>query len=116
MLLFVNILILHQLLVFTGFQPNGQAPISSTDKPFTQQIQAISIDVPQFTPPRRLRTDEIPHVVNDCRILQGMLWKLVGFLSNIEALKCLCFRVTELITNQLITHLMVIDIHSHEYM
>ncbi|KAF2296970.1 hypothetical protein GH714_013816 [Hevea brasiliensis] len=59
------------------FQPNGQAPISSTDKPFTQQIQAISIDVPHFTPPRRLRTDEIPDVVNDCRILQGMLWKLV---------------------------------------
>ncbi|KAJ9167316.1 hypothetical protein P3X46_021980 [Hevea brasiliensis] len=52
----------------SGFQPNGQAPISSTDKPLAQQIQAIGIDVPQFTPPRRLRTDEIPHVVNDFRI------------------------------------------------
>ncbi|XP_065847155.1 putative 12-oxophytodienoate reductase 11 [Euphorbia lathyris] len=43
-----------------GFQPNGQAPISSTDKPFT--------DAGDFTPPRRLQTDEIPQIVNDFRI------------------------------------------------
>ncbi|XP_054793007.1 putative 12-oxophytodienoate reductase 11 isoform X1 [Prosopis cineraria] len=44
----------------TGFQPNGQAPISSTDKGMT--------DLSRFTPPRRLRTDEIPQIVNDFRL------------------------------------------------
>ncbi|KAJ9129324.1 hypothetical protein P3X46_033877 [Hevea brasiliensis] len=52
----------------SGFQPNGQAPISSTDKPLTPQIRFDDTDVVQFTPPRRLRTDEIPQVVNDFRI------------------------------------------------
>ncbi|XP_059451904.1 12-oxophytodienoate reductase 1-like [Corylus avellana] len=46
------------------FQPNGQAPISSTDKPLTVE----GIDGAHFTPPRRLRTDEIPQIVNDFRI------------------------------------------------
>ncbi|XP_059452160.1 12-oxophytodienoate reductase 2-like [Corylus avellana] len=44
------------------FQPNRQAPISSTDKPMTP------IDGSQPTPPRRLRTDEIPQIVNDFRV------------------------------------------------
>lgn len=52
----------------TGYQPNGQAPISSTDKPLTPQIQSNGIDVAQFSPPRRLDTDEIPSVVNDFRL------------------------------------------------
>ncbi|KAJ0025858.1 hypothetical protein Pint_07485 [Pistacia integerrima] len=51
-----------------GFQPNGQAPISSTDKPLTPQIQANGFGVAQFTPPRRLQTDEIPQIVNDFRV------------------------------------------------
>ncbi|XP_007023452.2 PREDICTED: putative 12-oxophytodienoate reductase 11 [Theobroma cacao] len=51
-----------------GFQPNGQAPISSTDKSLTPQIRANGVDVAQFSPPRRLRTDEIPQIVNDFRI------------------------------------------------
>ncbi|KAK0575767.1 hypothetical protein LWI29_031997 [Acer saccharum] len=51
-----------------GFQPNGQAPISCTDKPLTPQIQSNGIDVAQFTPPRWLRTDEIPQIVNDFRL------------------------------------------------
>ncbi|KAJ0025861.1 hypothetical protein Pint_07486 [Pistacia integerrima] len=49
-----------------GLQPNGQAPISSTDKALTPQ--ANGVDVAQFTPPRRLRTDEIPQIVNDFRV------------------------------------------------
>ncbi|KAH0746081.1 hypothetical protein KY285_007738 [Solanum tuberosum] len=49
----------------TGFQPNGQDPISCTDKPLTPQI---GLDVAEFTPPRRLTTDEIPHIVNDFRL------------------------------------------------
>ena len=52
----------------TDFQPNGQAPISSTDKALTPQIRSNGIDVAQFTPPRRLRTDEIPQIVNDFRV------------------------------------------------
>ncbi|KAL6316268.1 hypothetical protein AAG906_017898 [Vitis piasezkii] len=47
-----------------GFQPNGQAPISCTDKPLTSN----GIDVDQFSPPRRLTTDEIPQVVKDFRL------------------------------------------------
>lgn len=50
-----------------GFQPNGQAPISCTDKPLTPQLRSNGIDVAQFSPPRRLRTDEVSQVVNDFR-------------------------------------------------
>ncbi|KAL1355532.1 hypothetical protein AAHE18_05G120600 [Arachis hypogaea] len=49
-------------------QPNGEAPISSTDKPLTPQIRSNGIDVAQFTPPRRLKTEEIPLIVNDFRL------------------------------------------------
>nr|WCQ76799.1 OPR3-5 [Salvia miltiorrhiza] len=52
----------------TGFQPNGQAPISSTDKELTPQIRANGVDVAQFSPPRRLTTEEIPQIVNDFRL------------------------------------------------
>ena len=50
-----------------GFQPNGQAPISSTDKPLTPKKRANGIDEDEFSPPRRLETDEIPKIVNDFR-------------------------------------------------
>lgn len=53
---------------FSGFQPNGQAPISSTDKPITPQLRANGIDLSEFSPPRRLRVDEIPQIVNDFRV------------------------------------------------
>ncbi|KAL1195343.1 putative 12-oxophytodienoate reductase-like protein 1 [Cardamine amara subsp. amara] len=43
-------------------QPNGEAPISSTDKPLTADSSN------QFSPPRRLTTDEIPTIVNDFRL------------------------------------------------
>nr|XP_043624336.1 12-oxophytodienoate reductase 1-like [Erigeron canadensis] len=43
----------------TKFQPNGQAPVSSTDKGLPYET---------FTPPRRLMTEEIPLVVNDYRL------------------------------------------------
>ncbi|XP_050378495.1 putative 12-oxophytodienoate reductase 11 [Argentina anserina] len=52
----------------SGFQPNGQAPISSNDKPLTPEIHSNGIGVAQFTPPRQLRTDEIPEIVNDFRL------------------------------------------------
>ena len=43
-------------------QPNGDAPISSTDKPLAEDSSN------EFTPPRRLRIDEILNVVNDFRL------------------------------------------------
>ncbi|MED6128492.1 12-oxophytodienoate reductase 1, partial [Stylosanthes scabra] len=52
----------------TIYQPNGQAPISSTNKPLTPQIRSNGIDVAQFTPPRRIKTEEIPLIVNDFRL------------------------------------------------
>ncbi|KAH9611927.1 hypothetical protein KSS87_014545 [Heliosperma pusillum] len=50
------------------FQPNGQAPISCTNKFVTPQILSDGTAVKQFSPPRRLTTDEIPSVVNDFRL------------------------------------------------
>ncbi|KAL8485833.1 hypothetical protein ACS0TY_027936 [Phlomoides rotata] len=49
-------------------QPNGQAPISSTDKEITSLIRSYDLDTPLFSPPRRLRIEEIPEIVNDYRI------------------------------------------------
>ncbi|KAD6796638.1 hypothetical protein E3N88_07534 [Mikania micrantha] len=46
-----------------GFQPNGEAPISPTDKGVTP-----GVDGGDWSPPRRLRTDEIPALVNDFRL------------------------------------------------
>lgn len=49
------------------FQPNGQAPISSTDKQVPPQVSQDG-HVSTFAVPRRLETTEIPQVVNDFRI------------------------------------------------
>lgn len=45
-----------------GFQPNGQAPISCTDKPISPTLQT------GFSTPRRLETEEIPLIVDDFRL------------------------------------------------
>ncbi|XP_043721685.1 putative 12-oxophytodienoate reductase 11 isoform X2 [Telopea speciosissima] len=52
----------------SDLQPNGQAPISSTDKPPKPLVLAGSDEVTELTPPRRLKTHEIPQIVNDFRI------------------------------------------------
>ncbi|KAJ4713756.1 12-oxophytodienoate reductase [Melia azedarach] len=49
------------------FQPNGEAPVSSSDKPLKYQPNG-GFDPADFTPPRRLTTDEIPLIVNEFRI------------------------------------------------
>ncbi|XP_043721698.1 putative 12-oxophytodienoate reductase 11 isoform X13 [Telopea speciosissima] len=51
----------------SDLQPNGQAPISSTDKPPKLLVLSSDADVTEFTPPRRLKTHEIPQIVNDFR-------------------------------------------------
>ena len=56
------------MIIHADFQPNGQAPISSTDKALIPQIRSNGFDVAEFSAPRRLRTDEIPLVVNDFRL------------------------------------------------
>jgi hypothetical protein len=54
-------------LLFVDFQPNRQAPISSTDKPITPlTLQDGTIEA--FSPPRSLATDEIPKIVDDFRL------------------------------------------------
>ncbi|ONK73022.1 uncharacterized protein A4U43_C04F26290 [Asparagus officinalis] len=45
--------------VFNVGQPNGRVPIGCSDKAIQQE---------GFFPPRRLRTDEIPQIVNDFRL------------------------------------------------
>nr|GEY31760.1 putative 12-oxophytodienoate reductase 11 [Tanacetum cinerariifolium] len=46
-----------------GLQPNGQVPISSTDK----ELMTPHPFGGNWSPPRQLRTDEIPGVINDHR-------------------------------------------------
>ncbi|KAK1403699.1 12-oxophytodienoate reductase 11 [Heracleum sosnowskyi] len=47
----------------TGFQPNGQAPISCTDKPISPSNDGF-----HYSPPRRLGTEEIPQIIDDFRL------------------------------------------------
>ncbi|MQL99929.1 hypothetical protein Taro_032657 [Colocasia esculenta] len=51
-----------------GFQPNGQAPISCTDKPLAPQVRANGLDIAEFSIPRHLTTEEIPLIVDDFRV------------------------------------------------
>ncbi|KAL4304527.1 hypothetical protein GQ457_10G022560 [Hibiscus cannabinus] len=46
-----------------ALQPDGEAPISSTSKGITP-----GLDGRDWSPPRRLSTDEIPNIVNDYRL------------------------------------------------
>ncbi|KAJ7957980.1 12-oxophytodienoate reductase-like protein [Quillaja saponaria] len=50
------------------YQPNGQPPISSTDKPISAEYQIDGTSAADYPPPRRLRIDEISELVNDFRI------------------------------------------------
>lgn len=59
-----SVLALYIIFLHSLDQPNGEAPVSSTNKPLTCK----NIYGGQFTPPRRLRTDEIPAIVNDFRV------------------------------------------------
>ncbi|KAK8928747.1 putative 12-oxophytodienoate reductase 5 [Platanthera zijinensis] len=50
-----------------GYQPNGQAPISSSEKQVSPQPQHDG-SVSLYSTPRQLGIDEIPHIVNDFRL------------------------------------------------
>ena len=68
MFLFINlskkkgILLPSNSLCGAAFQPNGEAPISCTDKGITPGLEGQD-----WSAPRRLRTDEITNIVNDFR-------------------------------------------------
>ncbi|XP_065880576.1 12-oxophytodienoate reductase 1-like [Euphorbia lathyris] len=51
-----------------SFQPNGQPPISSTDKPLVSEVSIGGTVSPEYSPPRQLKTEEIPEIVNNFRI------------------------------------------------
>ncbi|KAJ6798418.1 putative 12-oxophytodienoate reductase 5 [Iris pallida] len=51
----------------TSFQPNGQAPVSSTDRGIPPQTKHDGT-VAEYSAPRRLRTEEIPQIVEDFRL------------------------------------------------
>ncbi|PKA51718.1 12-oxophytodienoate reductase 1 [Apostasia shenzhenica] len=51
-----------------GYQPNGQAPISSTDKEVSPRRRQHDGSVVTYSQPRRLRIDEIPQIINDFRL------------------------------------------------
>ncbi|KAL6316194.1 hypothetical protein AAG906_017741 [Vitis piasezkii] len=67
-LLIVEATIVSDTAQGTDFQPNEQTPISSIDKPLTQQVQSDGVDGAHFSAPQRLTTNEIPQVVNDFRL------------------------------------------------
>ena len=48
----------------SGLQPNGQAPVSPTDKAVISPNPYVGDN---WSPPSRLRTDEIPGIINDFR-------------------------------------------------
>ncbi|KAL6874418.1 hypothetical protein ACP4OV_013438 [Aristida adscensionis] len=50
------------------FQPNGQAPVSSTDRAVSPKESVDGLSVKTYTMPRRLPADEIPAVVGDFRV------------------------------------------------
>jgi len=50
------------------FQPNGQAPVSSTDRPIAPAKSEDGLSVTTYPVPRRLAAEEIPAVVDDFRI------------------------------------------------
>ncbi|KAJ4851323.1 12-oxophytodienoate reductase 2 [Turnera subulata] len=50
------------------FQPNGQAPISSTDKPIASKVHIDGSTPAEFPTPRRISTEEIPQIVQDFRV------------------------------------------------
>ena len=86
--------------MFTDFQPNGQAPVSSTSKKLNPLPHANTEESPKFSPPRRLSTDEIPQVVNEYRLAARNVMEAGKFLplsklqkttvNNFNSLKLLC--------------------------
>eukprot|EP00253_Pinus_taeda_P008939 PITA_08939 len=51
------------------YQPNGQAPVSSTDRKLSGQLALPNgKDLANYSPPRALKTEEIQQIINDFRL------------------------------------------------
>jgi len=51
------------------YQPNGQAPVSSSDRKISAQLVLPNRkDVADYSTPRPLKTEEIPQIINDFRL------------------------------------------------
>ena len=51
------------------YQPNGQDPVSSIDRKISGQIVSPnSKDLADYSPPRALKIEEIPQIINDFRL------------------------------------------------
>ncbi|KAE8680352.1 12-oxophytodienoate reductase 2 [Hibiscus syriacus] len=55
------------LIDHVGFQPDGQPPISCTDKPIRDKTHIDGVTEASFPAPRRLTTHEVTQVANDFR-------------------------------------------------
>ena len=66
------------------FQPNGQAPVSSTDRPIAPAKSEDGLSVTTYPVPRRLAAEEIPAVVNDFRIAARKAIKPVSDRSMVK--------------------------------
>ena len=96
--IYVFNLTIYEIFGKIGYQPNGQAPISSTDQPAPPHTNHEGV-VEEYSPPRRLRTDEIPQIVNDFRL---------AAMNAIEAGKFLLQHIRVRIQNQIILPMIVV--------
>lgn len=94
---------------FSEFQPNGQAPISSTDKQVTPQVGHDG-QVLEFAPPRRLKTEEIPNIVDDFRIAaRNAIEAGNKYNSDISAVNMLCIDNVEILLQLLVRSVATIE-------
>ncbi|URE12337.1 12-oxophytodienoic acid reductase, partial [Musa troglodytarum] len=71
------------------YQPNGEDPVSSTDKAAPPYVYDNGY-VDEYSPPRRLRTDEIPGIVNDFRVAARNAVEAGNFSSSVVAILSYC--------------------------
>ncbi|KAK8694947.1 hypothetical protein V6N13_072490 [Hibiscus sabdariffa] len=69
------------------YQPNGQAPISSTSNELKPQLQANADEPAKFSPPRSLTADEIPQVLDQYKLAARNAMEAGKFLSPFKHLK-----------------------------
>lgn len=88
------------MIIATDFQPNGQAPISSTDKPLKQQTGSKGAEetTNESRIPRRLKTDEIPHVVNDFRLAARNAIEAGNLINNVSY-RCANVKILDKVSN-----------------
>ncbi|RRT68306.1 hypothetical protein B296_00005771, partial [Ensete ventricosum] len=79
----LSLVIALLLVLLIEYQPNGEDPVSSTDKAAPPYVHDNGY-VDEFSPPRRLRTDEIPGIVDDFRVAARNAIEAGNFSSKIH--------------------------------